>query len=88
MEIRSRLQVEVWPDAVTSQDVINFALARFARHAAKWGLACIQHDEPGMILAVAEIKNIATRMDRFRRITVKRWNAAASANPQTEQPIK
>jgi hypothetical protein len=73
------------PEA-TSQDVINFALARFSRQLSLWGLACIKRDEDGMRRATAEIKNIAVKMDRFRRITVKRWRAAAPPNSQTEQP--
>jgi hypothetical protein len=85
MPKRSRDHIEEWPETVTSQDVITFALARFARHVAKWGLACVGHDEAAMIRAVAMIRNIANSMERFRRITVKRWQAAAPANSQTEQ---
>lgn len=86
MPDRPRPRVEPFQSDTTSQDVINFALARFARQLSLWGLACIQRDEQAMIRAVAEIRNIAVRMDRFRRITVKRWQAAAPANSETEKP--
>ena len=79
---------EVMPKDNTSLDVINWALGRTARVMAQWGLADLEKDSPAMLRFAQEIRQIATRMERYRRWKVKLWTAAASANSKPESHPK
>lgn len=73
MPQRARDNPQTWPNTVTSQDVINFALQRMAFYAAKFAVGCTMQDNPAMVEAVKGIRNISTRMDQFRRTKETQW---------------
>jgi hypothetical protein len=64
-----------WPDTVTSQEVVNFALQRMAYYTAKFAVGCTAHDGPAMVEAVKGIRSISTRMDQYRRTQERRWQS-------------
>jgi hypothetical protein len=79
---------EAWDTSATSQDVINFGLSRTAFYFAKFGVACTMRDLSAMAQAIKGIRNIATRMEQFRRIKARHWTPAAPAHSKTETKTK
>lgn len=71
---------EKWPDGVTYVHVVNYALEKASRAISGIGLADLQHNEAAMIECVKSMRQIATRIDAFRRIRARQWAAASAAN--------
>jgi hypothetical protein len=76
---------EQWKENVTYLDVVNFSLERASRAISNLGLADLQRDEAAMIESIKAMRNIATRMDAFRRIRVKKWDTDRALKFTTER---
>lgn len=73
-----------WADSATLTEIEALAPRVFSACMEVFSLGHAQSDNPLMLAAVKDMRGIVTRLDRFRRVAVRRWTAAASA--QTQPP--
>lgn len=81
-------RVAVYPDAwsqrVTIQDAYYFAKRELAAHLSAFEAAYGRGSNEGMIDAVRHLRGVSDKLDAFRRMKVREWDAAQAANQTTE----
>jgi len=73
-----------WTADTSIAEVIRYASYYFPVELLSFTAAERRKDNGGMILQIAAMRHIITRMDQYRRMKVKQWNAADAA-PQKQE---
>jgi hypothetical protein len=77
-----------WENSATVAELREFAHQRLSTYIAAFEAAHDHKDDAMMQHAVRGIRQIATRMDQFRRVALRRWLAAAPAQTQAQETHK
>ena len=75
----------LWDQNATYDEVRQFALRALADSLALFKFGHDWHSNEQMLRAVAGIRNVATRADQFRRLSLRRWSAEKPAQTQTHK---
>lgn len=75
-----------WTADVSIAEVIRYASYYFPVQLLSLAAAVRRKDNGGMVLQIAAMRHIITRMDCYRRMKVKQWNAADAAPLKQETP--
>lgn len=76
---------EVWQPSATIEEVREFAIGTAADSLSAFVNAYRDSWDDGMCDAIRKLRNIATRLDQFRRMKAKQPPGAASPQPTTAQ---
>ena len=76
---------ETWPESITIDDVTDFACDQFVKMLACFRANEGQRSSSGMEDNIKGLRNIATRLDQFRRMRVRQWNATPATQSQTQK---
>lgn len=75
----------VWAAAATIEEVRAFAIERFALSLDAYVHGCRTDNPEKMADAVNLIRNVATRLDQFRRVHIRRGPGGSPAQSQTQK---
>jgi hypothetical protein len=73
-----------WTADVSIAEVVRYASYNMPVELLRFAAAERKKDNGGMVLQIAAMRHIITRMDQYRRMKVKQWNAADAATPKQE----
>lgn len=66
---------QTWPEATTTGDVMCYATREVSNALILFLAAERAHDTEQMTIHSRSIRNVATRIDQFRRMRVRQWQA-------------
>lgn len=78
------LPADVWCSDTSIAEVIRYASYEFPVELLRFAASERKKNNGEMVERIAAMRHIITRMDQYRRMKVKQWNAAASATPKQE----
>lgn len=81
---RKAVYPDAWQQRVTIHDVFHFAVREVTAHLANYQTGFHKRNNATMIDAVRHFRGISDKLDAFRRMKVREWEAAQAAIPKTE----
>ncbi len=82
---RTAAYPEPWAESATAGDAFYFAKREQTTLLAAFHEAAQKADNEGMVSAIKKLRGVVDKLDAFRRMKVREWNAAKAANPNTEE---
>lgn len=74
-----------WPDTATIHDVLLLVKTNVPVLMEAFRIADYERDEELMGKVARDMRHLATRIDQFRRVRVRRWTAEDSAQTHTHK---
>jgi len=81
---RTAVYPEPWNTRASVQDAHHFALRQAGKWIEEFTAAADRRDDAKMINAVRHIRGVGQKLDAFRRMKIREWNAAEAAKTQTQ----
>jgi hypothetical protein len=72
-----------WPEETTTGDVMHYATREVSNALILFLAAERAKDTEQMTLHAKAIRNVATRIDQFRRMRVRQWQAQRELSPKS-----
>jgi hypothetical protein len=80
------LPADVWCSDTSIAEVVHYASKELSLELLIFAAATRRKNNGEMLGTISALRHVITRMDQYRRMKVKQWNAAASATPKQETP--
>lgn len=75
-----------WPDTTTPGEVAHYATGEFSNSLILFLGAERSQDIEAMTVQCKRMRQVATRIDQFRRMRVRQWRAQPGFSPKSSSP--
>lgn len=82
---RTAAYPQPWSEHATIGDAFYFAKREFASQLAVFETAGSTANDAQMIEALKKLRGVVDKLDAFRRMKVREWNAAKAVNTQESE---